>query len=118
VCEAAEWDDLYSLDRSPSEAPRFYICFLSVVVIGALVLLSGVNIVQLNVFVELVDGLMMPVAVGFLFVLACSDLLPEDVRVKGPYKYLLAVTFSVCGVIAVSSGLYGLYEDIWSLESS
>lgn len=113
VCEVRGWDDAFSLDRSPLEAPHFYGCFLSVVVLGALVLLSGVDIVQLNVYVELMDGLLMPFAVGFLFLLATSDLLPEEVRVKGAYKYMLGTIFSICGVISFCTGIYGLVKDAY-----
>mmetsp|Transcript_53187 Transcript_53187/g.99737 ORF Transcript_53187/g.99737 Transcript_53187/m.99737 type:complete len:441 (-) Transcript_53187:150-1472(-) len=118
VCEAAGWDDAFSLDRLPSEAPRFYACFLSVVSLGAIVLLTGINIVQLNVFIELMDGLLMPLAVGFLFVLACSDILPEEVRVKGFYKYLLGTLFGICAAISLSTGVYSLVQDIWFSDSS
>ena len=35
---------------------------------------------QLQVWVELLDGILMPVAVGFLYLLAISPVLPEVVR--------------------------------------
>lgn len=116
VCEAAGWDEAFSLDRLPFEAPRFYACFLSVVSLGAFVLLKGVDIVQLNVFIELMDGLLMPLAVGFLYVLACSEILPEEVRVKGLYKYVLGMVFALCSAISLSTGVYGLMLDLMAAE--
>jgi hypothetical protein len=36
-----------------------------------------------EVWVELLDGILMPVAVGFLYLLAISPVLPEVVRAPG-----------------------------------
>lgn len=108
VCEAANWDDSFSLDHSPREAPRFYACFFSVVLLGAALLMLGTDVVKLNVFIELMDGLLMPMAVGFLYVLACSEVLPEKVRLQGFYKVVVGVTFSACTAISLYTGIYGL----------
>jgi len=108
VCEAAQWDVAPSLDEGPTKAPHFYLCFLSVVGIGIAVLLTGVNVVTLNVLVELMDGLLLPFAVGFLFLLATGDALPPDVRVCGWHKHLLAAVFTICTVLSVFTALYGL----------
>jgi Mn2+/Fe2+ NRAMP family transporter len=108
VCEALGVDDHFSLDRPPAKAPAFYTCFLAVVLVGAAVLLGGVNIVKLNIFVELMDGLLMPMAVGFLLLLAQSDALPEPVRIKGYHKWLLWVLFGSCSILSVGSALYAL----------
>jgi NRAMP (natural resistance-associated macrophage protein)-like metal ion transporter len=108
VCEAAGWDDAFSLDRSPAEAPRFYGCFLSVVLIGAVVLLMGINVVKLNVFIELMDGLLMPMAVGFLYLLAVSDMLPPEIRLVGIRKTVVGLIFSVCTLISLVSGFIGI----------
>jgi len=108
VCEAMEWDAALSLDESPAKAPRFYGCFLAVIAIGIAVLLTGVNVVQLNVLVELMDGLLLPFAVGFLFLLATGEALPPEVRVTGMHKYVLAAIFSLCTALALSSAVYGL----------
>lgn len=111
VCEAANWDDSFSLDRSPAEAPRFYACFFSVVLLGAAVLMLGTDVVKLNVFIELMDGLLMPMAVGFLYVLACSEVLPEHVRLQGFYKVLAGVVFSLCTAVSLYTGIFGLINE-------
>ncbi|CAJ1434940.1 unnamed protein product [Effrenium voratum] len=108
LCEAANLEDAFALEQSPTEAPFFYGSFLMVVLLGALVLLSGVNTVKLNVAVELLDGILMPVAVGFLYLLAISPVLPEPVRVKGLYKWVLGVVFSLVAFVSLSSALAGL----------
>mmetsp|Transcript_52170 Transcript_52170/g.82847 ORF Transcript_52170/g.82847 Transcript_52170/m.82847 type:complete len:436 (+) Transcript_52170:113-1420(+) len=109
VCEAGGWDDAEScLDRSPRDAPVFYGCFVAVVAIGVFVLETGISVVNLNVYIELMDGLLMPFAVGFLFLMATSDLLPPNVRVTGKYKALLLFLFSTCSVISLFTGIGGL----------
>lgn len=58
-----------------------------------------------EVWVELLDGILMPVAVGFLYLLAISPVLPEIVRAPG---------IPTGGVYHVKewqviAGLYGLW---------
>merc|ERR1719336_3434284 len=104
VTEALQLDDQFSLDRSPTEAPYFYGCFFSVVLLGGAILLSGVNIVKLNIFVELLDGLLVPFAIGFVFLLASSEMLPPETRLAGIRRDTLAVVFVVVSVVSVFSG--------------
>merc|ERR1712066_741105 len=101
-------DESYSLDRPPVEAPLFYGFFLAVVVVGIIVLMTGVDIVKLNVVIELMDGLLMPLAVGFLFCLASSEALPPEKRVTGLYKVVLAICFSFCSILSLFSAFYGM----------
>lgn len=114
VCEATSKDKenyniSFSLDMPLGEAPAFYGCFLAIVTIGAGVLLKGVNIVQLNVTVEILDGLLMPVAVGFLFLLASGDSLPPEARLVGWYKWLLGIVFGLCSITSVTTAMYGIF---------
>lgn len=109
VCEALDLDETFSLDRPPRQAMAFYGCFLMVVVIGVVVLLMGVDIVKLNVAVELMDGFLMPLAVGFLFVLAAGEALPPEVRLVGVRKYVLGLIFALCSLLSFVSAVYGLF---------
>ena len=52
----------------------------------------------------------MPLAIGFLYVLGCSDVLPEEARLKGGYKILLGVLFSFCALTAIYAGILGISE--------
>lgn len=108
VSEAVGINDQHSLDKPPSQAPLFYGCFVSVIALGAIVLLMGVNEVKLNIFVELLSGLLLPFAVGFLYFLATGDALPPEVRVTGCLKGALAMIFSLCTVLSLVSGVYGI----------
>ena len=68
---------------------------------------------------ELLDGILMPVAVGFLYLLAISDVLPEAVRasgldvfkmvkseVKGAYKWITGGVFTVAARILFSVSFF------------
>jgi len=108
VSEAMGLDEALSLDVTPKQAPVFYGCFLMVISVGVLVLMTGVSTVQLSAVVELINGLLLPFAIGFLFLLATGEALPPEVRVDGLHKAVLFVVFSVCVVISTASALYGL----------
>eukprot|EP00416_Gambierdiscus_australes_P028039 CAMPEP_0171065476 /NCGR_PEP_ID=MMETSP0766_2-20121228/6868_1 /TAXON_ID=439317 /ORGANISM="Gambierdiscus australes, Strain CAWD 149" /LENGTH=281 /DNA_ID=CAMNT_0011521581 /DNA_START=14 /DNA_END=857 /DNA_ORIENTATION=- len=112
VCEAMDMDVASSLDESPLKAPYFYGSFLIVISIGTVVLLSGVNVVQLNIVVELLDGILLPFAVGFLFLLAVGEALPAEARVVGVHKLTLAVIFSICTVLSLGTAVYGLLAEL------
>jgi Mn2+/Fe2+ NRAMP family transporter len=107
VCEAAGSKTSVDLDRPPTEAPLFYGCFLAVVAIGVCVLLSGVNVVKLNLYIMVGDALALPMALGFLYVLAARAL-PPDVRIQGTYKWLLGIVFTIVVFIGVATGIYGI----------
>jgi len=111
ICEAAEWEDPFSIDRSISEAPRFYGIFLSIIAVGAGVHLLGLNVVRLNVWIELVDSFLMPMVLFFLYMLVTGPLLPLEVRAKGVHKAVLAVLFTVVSATAIATGLYGIFAN-------
>mmetsp|Transcript_65389 Transcript_65389/g.202541 ORF Transcript_65389/g.202541 Transcript_65389/m.202541 type:complete len:456 (-) Transcript_65389:64-1431(-) len=111
ICEAMGVDDAFSLDLGPTKSPHFYVSFLLVVGVGIIVLLTGVNMIWLSICVELLDGLLMPLAVGFLFLLATGEALPPEVRVQGAHKVFLAVIFTLCTTISISSAVYGLVSE-------
>jgi len=102
-------DVAHSLDEPPSKAPLFYGCFFAVIVLGVFVLLSGVSYVKLSVFIESLDGALVPFAVGFLFLLSTGEALPPEARVVGVHKYALGVIFGMCTVLALGTAVYGYF---------
>lgn len=62
------------------------------------------NLVSLNVAVEVMNALLLPLALGLLILLA-TRALPEDKRVKGAYKWVvytvsgLTIAFAMVGVL-------------------
>ncbi|MGT2426090.1 NRAMP family divalent metal transporter [Amnibacterium kyonggiense] len=67
---------------------RFYLVYALIHVVGAAVVLSAVNLVQLAVDVELINALLLPLVLGFLLALEAKALPPEH-RMRGPYRWVV-----------------------------
>jgi NRAMP (natural resistance-associated macrophage protein)-like metal ion transporter len=93
-----------SLEDHPLEAPWFYGIFSVCLVGGGLLVASGVNLVGLSVGVEVMNALLLPIVLGFLYLLALKAL-PEEHRLKGAYAW------GVGAVVAVTAG-FGVYAGI------
>jgi len=109
LCEALEVEDVAcSLDSRPRDAPYFYGAFAGVAAIGPLIImLGGVDTVRLNVIIELMDGMLLPFALGFLYLLAIGEALPSEVRLQGCGKWCLGVLFTLCVILSVTSAVAG-----------
>lgn len=98
-----------SLEHHPREAPWFYAVFSLVLIAGGLLVTSGVDLVKLSVAVQVMNALLLPVVLGFLFLLA-RRALSGKYRLTGWYAWvagvLIALT-SAFGVFAAVSGLLG-----------
>lgn len=94
----------HSLEQSPREAPAFYGAFALAVAAGAGAVQLVPNLVALNIAVEVMNALLLPLALGLLILLA-TRALPEGQRVAGAYKWLvyavsgLTVAFAMVGVL-------------------
>lgn len=98
-----------SLGDGVKQAPWFYVVYAVVLVIGVSVVLSGANLIDVNIFVQVLNALLLPVVLGFL-VLLSQRALPEPYRLKGRYA---VVVWSVTGVmcaLGVYSGIAGLFQ--------
>ncbi|MDE3099309.1 MAG: divalent metal cation transporter [Verrucomicrobiota bacterium] len=93
-----------SLAHHPFEAPWFYAVYVVSLLIGAGVVLSGVNLVKLAVGVNVMNALLLPIVLGFLYLLACKAL-PETWRLRGWYAWLVG------GIVVFTAGL-GVYAGI------
>ena len=60
----------HSLEHAPQEAPWFYGIYTATLVAGALLIVSGINLVSLSVGVQVMNALLLPIVLGFLFLLA------------------------------------------------
>eukprot|EP00929_Paragymnodinium_shiwhaense_P101284 TRINITY_DN64240_c0_g1_i1.p1 TRINITY_DN64240_c0_g1~~TRINITY_DN64240_c0_g1_i1.p1 ORF type:complete len:331 (-),score=72.54 TRINITY_DN64240_c0_g1_i1:72-1064(-) len=112
ISEALGRDEFFGLDERPSKAPVFYLSFFGVVACGFAMLAYGIDIVRMNIYIELLSSLLLPVALGFLYLLAISDLLPPHARVDGMYKWALGGLFSMVIVFGFVCGSYGMYNDL------
>jgi Mn2+/Fe2+ NRAMP family transporter len=109
ICEAARWEDPFSMDRPISDSPRFYGVFLGIVIVGAGIHLLGVDVIRLNIMIELVDSFLMPLVLCFLWFLVTGPLLPIEARVTGTHKTVIAILFTLVSVTAIASGIYGIF---------
>lgn len=96
-----------SLQDHPREAPWFYGVYTLVLVIGGIVIVSGINIVNLSVAVNVMNAFLLPIVLGFLFVLAWK-VLPESYRLKGWYAGFLAVVLGVTAMFGLGAGILSL----------
>ncbi len=91
----------HSLEHHPREAPWFYGIYTVLLISGGALVASDVNLVDLGVAMEVMNALLLPIVLGFLYMLA-RRVLPEPYRLKGPYGTFVLI------VIAISAG-FGVY---------
>ncbi len=97
----------HSLEHAPQEAPWFYGIYTATLVAGALLVVSGVNLVSLSVGVQVMNALLLPIVLGFLYLLARR--LPEPHRLKGGYAVVVATVIATSVIFGVYSGISGLW---------
>jgi Mn2+/Fe2+ NRAMP family transporter len=93
-----------SLEHNPSEAPWFYGIFSVCLAAGGVLVASGVNLVQLSVAVEVMNALLLPIVLGFLYLLALKAL-------PAPYR-LGRVYAVVVGAIVVVTAGFGFFAGV------
>jgi Mn2+/Fe2+ NRAMP family transporter len=90
------------------EAPWFYGAYSAALILCGLIVASGVNLVNLSVGVQVMNALLLPFVLGFLFLLARR--LPEPYRLQGSYALVCAAMVAIASGFGVWSGLSGLFE--------
>ncbi len=97
----------HSLEHNPLEARWFYAVYAASIVGGCILVAVAPNLVSLNVGVQVMNALLLPVVLGFLVALAVKAL-PDAVRLKGWYLWVVvAVTVLTCA-LGVFGGLSGI----------
>jgi Mn2+/Fe2+ NRAMP family transporter len=96
----------HSLDHSPREAPWFYGIYTVSLAVGGLLVASGANLVALSVGVQVMNALLLPVVLGFLFLLARK--LPMPHRLRGAYAAVVATIIAVTTLFGVYAALTGV----------
>lgn len=95
----------HSLEHHPREAPWFYGIYSASLVVGGIIVASGVNLIKLSVGVQVMNALLLPIVLGFLYLLARR--LPVRYRLKGPYAALVAATVVLTAGFGAYAGLSG-----------
>ena len=113
VCLTAGWavgevmGRRHSIAASPAEAPWFYGALAAVLAISVALVASGTNLVNLSLAVGVLNALLLPIVLGFVFHLARRQL-PEELRLRGFYA------LAVGGVFILTAGL-GLVASVMGL---
>jgi Mn2+/Fe2+ NRAMP family transporter len=113
VCVTAAWAFgevlglRHSLSESPARAPWFYAAFTVVLAAGAAVVGSGVNLVQLAVAAGVLNALLLPIVLWFLWSVARREL-PAAVRLRGPYALAVGTVLLITAGVGVYAGVVGL----------
>jgi NRAMP (natural resistance-associated macrophage protein)-like metal ion transporter len=95
-----------SLEDHPLEAPWFYGIFTLCLIGGGVLVTSGINLVNLSIAVEVMNALLLPIVLGFLYLLGLKAL-PDPYRLKGPYAWLVGAIVAVTAGFGVYAGLTG-----------
>ena len=96
----------HSLEHEPQEAPWFYAIYTVTLIAGGLLIVSGVNLVSLSVGVQVMNALLLPIVLGFLYLLARR--LPPPHRLQGFYALVVAVTIAATVLFGLYSGIAGI----------
>ena len=113
VCLTAAWalgevaGFHHSLEHHPLQAPWFYGAFALMLIAGGALVASGINLIRLSIAMGVVNALLLPIALGFLFRLARTRL-PEAVRLKGAYAATVGAIFFCAAATAVYAALAGI----------
>lgn len=91
----------HSLNHSFKEAKWFYAFYVLAHIVGASLVFSGLNLVNMTVDVEVMNAILLPIVLGFLLALEAKAL-PQEWRMHGLYKYTV---WFVAGLVS----LFGLY---------
>jgi NRAMP (natural resistance-associated macrophage protein)-like metal ion transporter len=98
----------HSLEHHPLEAPWFYGIYAVAVIGGAIIVDLVPDLVALNIGVEVMNALMLPLVLGFLVLLAFKAL-PEEHRPRGPYAWLVVAVSVLTAGLAVYGGVVGTH---------
>lgn len=99
-----------SLQDHPKEAPWFYAVYTIVLVLGGVVVTSNIiNLVNLSVAVEVMNALLLPIVLTFLFLLACKTL-PEQYRLKGKRAWMVGSIMGVTALVGLVAGVWGIFS--------
>ncbi len=97
----------HSLEHRPQEAPWFYAIYAMSIAGCAVVVAVAPNLVALNIGIEVMNALLLPLVLGFLVLLAFRAL-PEDRRLRGAYGWIVITT----AVLTAALGIYGAVAGI------
>ena len=97
----------HSLAHHPDEAPWFYGIYTAIIVAGAVIVVLVPDLVTLDIAVEVMNALLLPLVLGFLVALAATAL-PAGHRPRHAYFWVVVVVTALTTALGVYGGLIGL----------
>jgi len=97
-----------SLEHKPLQAKWFYLVYALCVIGGATLVGLAPNLITLNVAVQVMNALLLPLVLGFLVRLALVALPPAH-RLQGGYKWVVIVVCAVTCAFGVLGGIGGFF---------
>jgi Mn2+/Fe2+ NRAMP family transporter len=95
-----------SLEDHPQDAPWFYGIYTIILILSAGLITSNIlNLVKLSVAIEVMNAILLPIVLGFLFLLA-RRAIPNEYRLQGWYGVLV-------GIILLITSLFGFISGVW-----
>ncbi len=113
VCLTAAWalgevaGVHHSLEHHPLQAPWFYAAFALILLLGGGLVASGVNLIRLSIAMGVVNALLLPIALGFLFRLGRMKL-TGPTRLTGAYAAMVGTIFFCAAATGVYTALAGI----------
>ncbi len=96
----------HTLETRPADAKWFYGAYALVLIVGAAIVCSDIDLVAVSVGVQVLNALLLPLVLGFLYLLARR--LPEPFRLRGWYDVVVAVAMGATALFGVYSAISGL----------
>jgi Mn2+/Fe2+ NRAMP family transporter len=96
----------HSLSDSPARAPWFYGAFTLVLIAGATLVGSGVDLIKLSVAAGVLNALLLPIVLWFIWRTARREL-PADARLRRGYAIAVAVVLASVAGLGVYAGVVG-----------
>jgi Mn2+/Fe2+ NRAMP family transporter len=98
----------HSLEHHPIEAPAFYALFTAAILCAAVFVGFAPDPIELNIGVEVLNAVLLPIPLGFLVLLAFQALPPPH-RPRGLYAYTVIVVAALTAGLGVCAGLSGAH---------
>lgn len=98
----------HSLEHHPKDAPWFYASFVALLAAGGVYVASGVNLVRLTIAIGVLNAVLLPVILLFLFLLARSEL-PPSLKPSGVTGLATAILLAAISAVGLYAGLVGAF---------
>jgi len=98
----------HSLEHHPRQAPWLYGGLSLMLVAGGALVASGIDPVRISIAAGVLNALLLPLVLGFLYRLARTAL-PAPLRLRGGYAAVVGFAFLVIAGVGVCAGIAGRF---------